>query len=77
MNAFRANGVDYLLKPVELEGLAEALQKVGRMQGPATLPIRQMQAQLGSGSEFRSRFMVKVGEKHRTIPEAELTCGFT
>lgn len=77
LNAFRANGVDYLLKPVELEGLAEALQKVGRMQGPATLPIRQMQAQLGSGSEFRSRFMVKVGDKLRSIPVEEVTCVFS
>ena len=67
IEAFNANGVDYLLKPIEEERLRRALEKAGKFSVNAAL---ENLLKLGMSQEsrgYKSRFIVKVGEKIRTI----------
>lgn len=74
LRAFQVNSIDYLLKPVDQEGLARALSKLRQLQGkgsPAAIDpaaLRQMM-QLLKPREFKTRFLVKVGD-HLTAVEA-------
>ena len=67
IEAFNANGLDYLLKPIEEERLRRAIEKAGKFSSNAALEnllnltIRQ------ETRSYKSRFMVRVGEKIRTI----------
>ena len=67
IEAFNTNGIDYLLKPIEEARLRKSIQKARQFS-----PRIDMEAfmKLKTGAEpkqSKSRFMVKVGEKIRTI----------
>jgi len=67
IEAFKTNGIDYLLKPIEEERLRQALEKARRFTHHIDL---EALLNLRTGPErkqVKSRFMVKVGEKIRSI----------
>jgi DNA-binding LytR/AlgR family response regulator len=67
IDAFNANGVDYLLKPIEEERLSRAIEKARKISSNTPLE-RFLQSGINPGARsYKSRFMVKVGEKIRTI----------
>lgn len=70
IKAFKANGIDYLLKPVKSDDLEKAITKFKQFTRP--VPIRDITAianlLLERKSEYKSRFMIKVGEKIKIIP---------
>jgi len=67
IEAFNTNGIDYLLKPIEEERLRKAVGKARKFTSNIALENLLLQ-QTGPGSPHsRSRFMVRVGEKIRTI----------
>jgi len=70
IKAFKTNGIDYLLKPVKRGDLENAIAKFKRFSRPA--PISDITAianlLLERKSEYKSRFMIKVGEKIKLIP---------
>ena len=72
IEAFNANGIDYLLKPIEEERLSKAIEKARKfttridLEGLLNLNISTARKQR------KSRFMVKVGEKIRTIMVEEI-----
>ena len=73
IKAFEVNSVDYLLKPIQSEKLKAALDKVGTKapsQGSsAGLDIDQIRSLLKQDQpEYKSRFLVKVGQRIRAIP---------
>lgn len=66
LQAFELNSIHYLLKPVSLPDLSKALQKL--QQFPLnSLQIKALWQQLAPAStlnkEYKSRFLVKVGER--------------
>lgn len=67
IEAFNANGVDYLLKPIEEERLQKAIEKARKFSSNAALESLLNQRTALTGRQTKSRFMVKVGEKIRTI----------
>lgn len=73
IKAFEVNSVDYLLKPIQSEKLKAALDKVGS-KSPASdssagLDIEQIRSLLKQEQpEYKSRFLVKVGQRIRAIP---------
>ncbi len=72
LRAFKVNSVDYLLKPVSPEDLAQAFSKLRQLRGAATLDagtIQQMMQML-KPRQYKTRFMVKVGD-HLTAVAAE------
>ena len=72
LQAFKANSIDYLLKPIDLEELTTALTKfrLVRQTSAGPLPEQQVLDQLIKRWEpptYRDRFMISVGPKLRSI----------
>ncbi|SHG55807.1 two component transcriptional regulator, LytTR family [Chryseolinea serpens] len=76
IRAFKVNSIDYLLKPVNYEELAAALDKFRSLRSGNELQTRSMQADLKTlmnqlsqqnNPPFKDRFMVTVGTKIRSI----------
>jgi len=77
IEAFNTNGIDYLLKPVEEERLVKAIGKA-RQFSPMPM-LEKILAMAGSNPEkrYKSRFLVKIGEKIKTIPVEEITAFYS
>ena len=67
IEAFNANGIDYLLKPIEEERLGKAIKKARQFYSKGKLEnLVSLSSEPGT-RPVKSRFMVRVGEKIRTI----------
>ncbi|QNH63467.1 LytR/AlgR family response regulator transcription factor [Hymenobacter sediminicola] len=77
LRAFKVNSVDYLLKPIAPEELTAALAKLQRQreaaapQFDAALLARVLQ-QAQPAKEYKSRFVVRVGEHLKAIPVEQI-----
>jgi two-component system, LytTR family, response regulator LytT len=79
LKAFKVNSVDYLLKPIQKEDLAAALEKFKKMYGAATpaapinmeFLIKELQQKL-QPKEFRKRFLVKNVQKLVSIETEDI-----
>lgn len=72
IEAFKTNGIDYLLKPIEEERLAQAISKAKHFSPDLILEKILATPFLTSGKAYKSRFMVRVGDKIKTIPIEEI-----
>ncbi|MBL7940581.1 MAG: response regulator transcription factor [Flavobacteriales bacterium] len=66
LEAFRTNGIDYLLKPIEEEELARSLTKFHALVkvAPQAPDIERLLAAIDTRTpRFRDRFLVKLGQK--------------
>ncbi|MHC1777265.1 MAG: LytR/AlgR family response regulator transcription factor [Lentimicrobium sp.] len=72
IEAFNTNGIDYLLKPVEEERLRKAIEKVRQFSPMPMLEKILAMAVSQPSKSYKSRFLVKVGEKIKTIPVEEI-----
>jgi len=79
IRAFKANGIDYLLKPVKSEDLGKALKKFKQFSRPnSTVDIASIaNLLLEKKSEYRSRFMIKVGERIKVIHIEDITAFYS
>jgi two-component system LytT family response regulator len=68
IEAFKTNGIDYLLKPIEEDRLNKAIEKAKKFS-PA-LALEKIMALAGEshGISYKARFIVKAGDKIRSIP---------
>lgn len=72
IEAFKTNGIDYLLKPIEEERLTQAIEKA-RHFSPGLVPDKILSvSNQASAKSYKSRFMVKVGDKIKSIPVEEI-----
>ncbi len=68
IEAFKTNGVDYLLKPVEPKDLIKAIQKVEQLSPAVSLQNILNLANSGVlNKNYKTRFVVKVGDKIKSI----------
>jgi len=76
LKAFDVYSVDYLLKPIDPDRLALAIEKLDRLAGGGTDALRDRLSQvLGELTRTRrSRIQVKVGDKTKLIALAEVVC---
>ncbi|MCC9165232.1 LytR/AlgR family response regulator transcription factor [Pontibacter harenae] len=74
IKAFKVNSIDYLLKPIDEDELAAALEKFRKLnrQSTAATPqlgaLEQAMQLLNDSKNYKSRFIVKVGDHLHTIP---------
>lgn len=70
VRAFRVNGADYLLKPVNAADLAQALEKVQFNASRKAFRNNEWFRNVltSSGNEYKSRFMVRSGQVLTSIP---------
>ena len=69
IEAFKTNGIDYLLKPIEEERLNKAIIKLKNLRQNITLESLLSLTNTGATKTpgYKSRFMVKVGDKIKSI----------
>lgn len=78
IDAFRSNGIDYLLKPLTEEALAGSLNKWNTLKQSLSKPqlttdvIASLVAQVQGGKQYKDRFLVKVGEHIRSVPTKDV-----
>jgi DNA-binding LytR/AlgR family response regulator len=74
LKAFKVNSIDYLLKPVEEEFLKIALEKYKKLYADKD-PFRRDFSQLMNEfrNQFKSRFLIRIGEKFRSVPVFEIS----
>jgi two-component system response regulator LytT len=75
IKAFKVNGIDYLLKPIDKEDLKVAVEKCKAKAQPLetvnyTEIIQALQQQ--SKTDYRQRFMIKVGEQLKFVPVGDI-----
>jgi DNA-binding LytR/AlgR family response regulator len=74
LKAFKVNSIDYLLKPVEEDLLKAALAKFKKLYAdndPFKKDFRQLMFELRN--QYKSRFLIKIGEKYRSVPVGEIS----
>lgn len=71
LDAFKVSSIDYLLKPIKMEELRRALDKLKSLTAFGTKQIEQMMQQLGSKTRaFQKRMVIRFGD---TIKMVEIT----
>lgn len=68
LQAFNANGIAYLLKPVDEAELAGAFDKLDRLQTPAPDAQKQAVRRAGQGDGYKTRLVVSAGSRLRPVP---------
>jgi len=77
IDAFKTSGIDYLLKPIEEERLSKAIEKA-RQFSPGLILEKMIRLNNPAyGKSYKSRFMVKVGDKIKSIPVEEILAFFS
>lgn len=74
LKAFKVNSVDYLLKPIDEASLKGALGKYRKLyadKSPFTTDFRQLMNEFRN--QYKSRFMIKIGDKFKSIPVKEIS----
>lgn len=69
IKAFEVNSIDYLLKPIQKEKLTIALEKFEVQHHPSPeLDLSKIQELIQGEPEYKSRFLVKFGQRIKAIP---------
>ena len=73
VRAFRVNGLDYLLKPVEETLLSDALDRFqsSKKEGVGSEVMEVLRTLQNRDRKYREHFLVKVGDQLKHIPVAE------
>ncbi len=74
LKAFKVNSVDYLLKPIEEVSLKAALVKFKKLYAdndPFKRDFKQLMYEFRN--QYKSRFLVKIGNKYRSVPVGEIS----
>jgi len=72
IEAFNTNGIDYLLKPIEEIRLQKAIEKARQFSPMPMLEKILAMAGNSPAKNYKSRFLIKIGEKIKTIPVEEI-----
>ncbi|HOW26047.1 MAG TPA: LytTR family DNA-binding domain-containing protein [Bacteroidales bacterium] len=78
IQAFKVNSIDYLLKPIKLNELTDALHKLKDLSdqysrvsvSPEPIDIDKLVKSLRP--EFKSRFMIRLGDQYKVVDTAEI-----
>ena len=74
LKAFKVNSIDYLLKPIEEELLRAAIAKFRKLytdNDPFKKDFKQLLYEFRN--QYKSRFLIKIGEKFRSVPVTEIS----
>jgi DNA-binding LytR/AlgR family response regulator len=76
LNAFKVNSVDYLLKPVVLEELKNAIEKFKAIH-QQKVDFKKIESFINQlQPKTKERFLIKIGEHYRSIPISSIKCFF-
>jgi DNA-binding LytR/AlgR family response regulator len=75
LQAFEANGIDYLLKPIQSDRLRRAIEKYNQLQishTPSDTYQNLKELLTQAQKEYKSRFLCKLGNKIKSIPVSSI-----
>lgn len=72
IDAFKANGIYYLLKPVKKDELAAALNRYETF-----FAVKRREATIKSKPSYQERFLVTIGRQMKLVPAEEVAYFFT
>jgi DNA-binding LytR/AlgR family response regulator len=74
IKAFKKNGIDYLLKPIDESELSAAIDKFQNLAGktPDFSALRELITNALPVKNYKQRFMIQAGNRIRTIPVGEI-----
>ena len=73
LKAFKVNSIDYLLKPIGEESLGEAIKKYKKLYyDKPVLKTDFKQLMNEFRNQYKSRFLIKIGEKFKSIPVRDI-----
>lgn len=74
LEAFRANGIDYLLKPLTYEAFSASIDKLKQLSGTFADPLQSIQDiyKKLSKPQYKERFLVKIGDHIHSIPTEQI-----
>lgn len=69
IEAFKNNGIDYLLKPVQVGEIEQAIFKINQFKSPTSTlnTFRKAEQEMQNKSRYKERFMLKIGQEIRSI----------
>jgi DNA-binding LytR/AlgR family response regulator len=74
LKAFKVNSIDYLLKPIDEKLLKASLEKFKKLyadKDPFRRDFKQILYEFRN--QYKSRFLIKIGEKYRSVPTREVS----
>ena len=74
LKAFKVNSIDYLLKPIDEELLRSSLAKFKKLysdKDPLKKDFKQLLYEFRN--QYKSRFLIKIGEKYQSVPTVEIS----
>jgi len=82
IKAFEVNSIDYILKPIQKEKLANALDKYDSTKssdtGSPQINMEEIRAVIsGASKDYKSRFLVKLGQRIRAVPIEKIAYFFS
>ncbi|WP_423820506.1 LytTR family DNA-binding domain-containing protein [Salinimicrobium sp. TIG7-5_MAKvit] len=80
LQAFKLNSIDYLLKPIDDEELAAAVKKFqnNHQKRGVNVSFNELKSLLNiSGSDFKKRFSIQVGQHLKLIDVSEVVCFYS
>ena len=81
LKAFKLNSVDYLLKPIDIDELKDAVNQFKEMQnasGLTSLNIETIKALFKpEGNNYKKRFTVKIGQHLKMISTQKISCFYS
>jgi len=76
IRAFKVNSVDYLLKPIVKEELAQALLKFNQLnQGEDELEAKVTKVMEQFSRKYKTRFLIRIGMRFQSVPVSKI-CTF-
>ncbi|WP_407482517.1 LytR/AlgR family response regulator transcription factor [Elizabethkingia meningoseptica] len=78
LKAFKLNSIDYLLKPIDEEDLAKAIEKFKSfIPSNEATPPHEVKSMLGKEKTILSRILVKIGYNLKIVMTSEVSCFYS
>jgi DNA-binding LytR/AlgR family response regulator len=77
IRAFKLNSVDYLLKPIDAKAVEQAILKFKSQRMPSPVDLNWIKNLVANQTAYKSRFLVKFGEKIQAIATEEVAFFFS
>ncbi|AQX11795.1 DNA-binding response regulator [Elizabethkingia meningoseptica] len=78
LKAFKLNSIDYLLKPIDEEDLAKAIEKFKNfIPSNEATPPHEVKSMLGKEKTILSRILVKIGYNLKIVMTSEVSCFYS
>jgi two-component system response regulator LytT len=77
IDAFKVNSIDYLLKPIKVDELRNALEKFNKLKQPDILQYLSQLNNLASAEKFRDKLLIPYRDQLLPVDLTNVTCFYS